>query len=39
MRDSRIGARCNLGQNVVVSPDCVIGDGVKIQNNVCLYTA
>jgi UDP-2-acetamido-3-amino-2,3-dideoxy-glucuronate N-acetyltransferase len=38
MRDSRIGARCNIGQNVVVSPHCVIGDNVKIQNNVSIYT-
>ena len=38
MRDSRIGARCNIGQNVVVSPQCVIGDNVKIQNNVSVYT-
>jgi UDP-2-acetamido-3-amino-2,3-dideoxy-glucuronate N-acetyltransferase len=38
MRDSRIGARCNIGQNVVVSPHCVIGDNVKIQNNVSVYT-
>jgi UDP-2-acetamido-3-amino-2,3-dideoxy-glucuronate N-acetyltransferase len=38
MRDSRIGARCNIGQNVVVSPKCSIGDNVKIQNNVSIYT-
>lgn len=38
MPDSRIGRRCNLGQNVVVSPGCVIGDNVKIQNNVSVYT-
>ncbi len=38
MRDSRIGARCNIGQNVVVSPKCTIGDNVKIQNNVSIYT-
>jgi UDP-2-acetamido-3-amino-2,3-dideoxy-glucuronate N-acetyltransferase len=38
MRDTRIGARCNIGQNVVVSPQCVIGDNVKIQNNVSVYT-
>ena len=29
---------CNIGQNVVVSPQCVIGDNVKIQNNVSVYT-
>jgi UDP-2-acetamido-3-amino-2,3-dideoxy-glucuronate N-acetyltransferase len=38
MAGSRIGKRCNLGQNVVVSPQCVIGDNVKIQNNVSIYT-
>jgi UDP-2-acetamido-3-amino-2,3-dideoxy-glucuronate N-acetyltransferase len=38
MKDSRIGARCNIGQNVVISPEVVIGDNVKIQNNVSVYT-
>jgi UDP-2-acetamido-3-amino-2,3-dideoxy-glucuronate N-acetyltransferase len=38
MSGSRIGGRCNIGQNVVVSPQCVIGDNVKIQNNVSIYT-
>jgi UDP-2-acetamido-3-amino-2,3-dideoxy-glucuronate N-acetyltransferase len=38
MKNSRVGARCNIGQNVVVSPDVVIGDNVKIQNNVSIYT-
>ena len=38
MSGSKIGARCNLGQNVVVSSDCKIGDNVKIQNNVSIYT-
>jgi UDP-2-acetamido-3-amino-2,3-dideoxy-glucuronate N-acetyltransferase len=38
MPGARIGSRCNLGQNVVVSPDVVVGDNVKIQNNVSLYT-
>ena len=38
MRDCRIGARCNFGQNVVISPGCTVGDGVKIQNNVTVYT-
>ena len=38
MSGSRIGARCNLGQNVVVSPSVVIGDNVKIQKNVSIYT-
>jgi UDP-2-acetamido-3-amino-2,3-dideoxy-glucuronate N-acetyltransferase len=38
MSGATIGARCNIGQNVVVSPDVVIGDNVKIQNNVSVYT-
>lgn len=38
MKDSRIGARCNIGQNVVISPGVTIGDNVKIQNNVSVYT-
>jgi UDP-2-acetamido-3-amino-2,3-dideoxy-glucuronate N-acetyltransferase len=38
MGGSRIGRKCNIGQNVVVSPQCVIGDNVKIQNNVSIYT-
>jgi len=38
MSGSRIGARCNIGQNVVISPSVVIGDNVKIQNNVSIYT-
>ncbi|MBZ5681564.1 MAG: Gfo/Idh/MocA family oxidoreductase [Acidobacteriia bacterium] len=38
MSSAKLGARCNLGQNVVVSPDCKIGDNVKIQNNVSVYT-
>src|SRR5688572_23482971 len=32
-----IGARCNLGQNVVVMSGTRIGDNVKIQNNVSIY--
>jgi UDP-2-acetamido-3-amino-2,3-dideoxy-glucuronate N-acetyltransferase len=38
MPGARIGARCNIGQNVVVSPGVTIGDNVKIQNNVSVYT-
>lgn len=38
MRGSKIGKRCNIGQNVVVSPDVVLGDGCKVQNNVSIYT-
>ena len=38
MKDSKIGTKCNIGQNVVISPGVVLGDNVKIQNNVSLYT-
>ncbi len=34
---SRIGERCNIGQNVVIGPDVSIGKGCKIQNNVSVY--
>lgn len=35
---ARIGAQCNLGQNVFVASGVVIGNRVKIQNNVSVYT-
>ena len=38
MTGCRIGDRCNLGQNVVVSPGVVLGKNVKVQNNVSIYT-
>jgi UDP-2-acetamido-3-amino-2,3-dideoxy-glucuronate N-acetyltransferase len=38
MTGSTLGERCNLGQNVVISPHVKIGKGVKIQNNVSVYT-
>ncbi|HKD80963.1 MAG TPA: Gfo/Idh/MocA family oxidoreductase [Candidatus Angelobacter sp.] len=38
MDGARIGARCNIGQNVVISPGVRIGNNVKIQNNVSVYT-
>jgi UDP-2-acetamido-3-amino-2,3-dideoxy-glucuronate N-acetyltransferase len=38
MSGSKIGCHCNLGQNVVVSPGVIVGDRVKIQNNVSVYT-
>jgi UDP-2-acetamido-3-amino-2,3-dideoxy-glucuronate N-acetyltransferase len=38
MPGSKLGKKCNLGQNVVVSPDVVLGDNVKVQNNVSIYT-
>ena len=33
-----IGDLCNIGQNVVISPQVKLGRNVKIQNNVSLYT-
>ncbi len=38
MAKARLGERCVLGQNVMVGPDVVIGDGCKLQNNVAVYT-
>ena len=38
MSNAEIGESCNLGQNVVVSPDVVLGRNVKVQNNVSIYT-
>jgi UDP-2-acetamido-3-amino-2,3-dideoxy-glucuronate N-acetyltransferase len=38
MPNSKIGRRCNLGQNVHVASGVCVGDNVKIQNNVSLYT-
>ena len=38
MSGATIGAKCNIGQNVVVSPKVILGDNVKIQNNVSIYT-
>jgi len=38
MASAVIGPRCNIGQNVVISPGVRLGEGCKIQNNVSLYT-
>jgi len=38
MTGSEIGERCNIGQNVVVSPGVKLGSNVKVQNNVSIYT-
>jgi UDP-2-acetamido-3-amino-2,3-dideoxy-glucuronate N-acetyltransferase len=38
MRDCRVGARCIIGQNVLISTGCAVGNNVKIQNNVSIYT-
>jgi UDP-2-acetamido-3-amino-2,3-dideoxy-glucuronate N-acetyltransferase len=37
MPGARVGARCNLGQNVFIDNNVTVGNGVKIQNNVSLY--
>jgi UDP-2-acetamido-3-amino-2,3-dideoxy-glucuronate N-acetyltransferase len=34
---SKLGAKCNIGQNVVIGPNVTIGNGCKIQNNVSIY--
>lgn len=38
MTRAKLGEKCNLGQNVVVSPGVVLGRNVKVQNNVSIYT-
>jgi UDP-2-acetamido-3-amino-2,3-dideoxy-glucuronate N-acetyltransferase len=38
MPDCEIGEDCNLGQNVVVLPGVKLGNRVKVQNNVSIYT-
>jgi UDP-2-acetamido-3-amino-2,3-dideoxy-glucuronate N-acetyltransferase len=38
MTESVIGEGCNIGQNVVVSPGVILGNNVKVQNNVSIYT-
>jgi len=36
--DTHIGAHCTFGQNTVVMPGVRVGDNVKVQNNVSLFT-
>jgi UDP-2-acetamido-3-amino-2,3-dideoxy-glucuronate N-acetyltransferase len=38
MTGAKLGEHCNIGQNVVVSPYVILGNNVKVQNNVSLYT-
>lgn len=38
MSDCVLGERCNIGQNVVVSPGVHLGSNTKVQNNVSIYT-
>jgi len=37
LKNSRLGPKCNVGQNVVIGPDVSVGAGCKIQNNVSVY--
>ncbi len=37
LKGTKIGKRCNFGQNVMVGPDVTIGDNCKVQNNVSIY--
>lgn len=38
MGGAELGERCNLGQNVVISPSVRLGRNVKVQNNVSVYS-
>lgn len=38
MAGAELGEKCNIGQNVVVSPGVKLGRNVKVQNNVSIYT-
>lgn len=38
MTGAVVGPKCNIGQNVVISPDVVLGANCKVQNNVSVYT-
>jgi UDP-2-acetamido-3-amino-2,3-dideoxy-glucuronate N-acetyltransferase len=38
MPGARVGAACNIGQNVFIADGVQVGNRVKIQNNVSLYT-
>ena len=38
MKDAVLGNECNLGQNVVISPRVTLGNNVKVQNSVSIYT-
>src|SRR5262249_9518326 len=38
MDGAKVGAACNIGQNVVLSSGVILGKNVKVQNNVSVYT-
>ncbi len=37
MAGAKVGEACNLGQNVFVASEVVLGKNVKVQNNVSIY--
>jgi UDP-2-acetamido-3-amino-2,3-dideoxy-glucuronate N-acetyltransferase len=37
MNGAVLGEICNIGQNVVVSPKVILGNNVRVQNNVSIY--
>src|SRR5690349_18182237 len=37
MAGAQIGERCNLGQNVFIAGTALLGNNVKVQNNVSIY--
>lgn len=37
MGGAKIGKNCRIGQNCFIAPRAVLGDGVKLQNNVSVY--
>jgi UDP-2-acetamido-3-amino-2,3-dideoxy-glucuronate N-acetyltransferase len=38
MSGAKIGRRCVFGQNTMVAGEVVVGDNVKVQNNVAIYS-
>jgi UDP-2-acetamido-3-amino-2,3-dideoxy-glucuronate N-acetyltransferase len=38
MGSAIIGSKCNIGQNVFIAADVLIGNNNKVQNNVSIYT-
>src|SRR5438309_3723254 len=38
MKGAKIGERCVFGQNVNVDGGAIIGNNVKVQNNISIYT-
>ena len=38
MKDAKVGKNCNIGENAFIEGGVVLGDNVKVKNNVALYT-